>query len=294
MTKILWDQTGEKKFETGVDHGVLFLRDETGAYTDGVAWNGLTTVTQSPSGAESNKHYADNQVYLNLVSNEEYSATIEAFTYPDEWEQCDGSVEVVPGVTVGQQDRAVFGFSWRSLIGNDTQGTRHGFKIHLVWGGQAAPSERAHETINENVEPMPFSWEVSTTPVAFVDEANENLRPTAHIAVDSTKISAAKLKELTDILYGTEGQDPRLPSPDEVIAIIGNTTTSVSPTTPNYDQSTKVLTIPTKAGVDYYIAGAKVPAGTRTLTQDTGVTAKPAPGYKFPNNADDYWLYKIA
>lgn len=217
MAVITWDQVGERVFETGVDHGVLYIPDESGVYNTGVAWNGLTTVTESPSGAETNKQYADNIVYLNLVSAEEFGATVEAYTYPDEFGQFDGSAEPTPGVLVGQQSRKGFGLSYRTRLGNDLDGTDYGYKLHLIYGAHAAPSEKAYNTINDQPEAITFSWEVTTTPVAV-----EALKPTAQLTIDSTKVDEDALAELETILYGasgTPGTPPRLPLPDEIIEL---------------------------------------------------------------------------
>lgn len=220
--RLKWDQTGEREFETGVDHGVLYIPDNTGVYASGVAWNGLTTATESPSGAESNKQYADNIPYLNLKSAEEFGLTIEAFMYPDEFGQFDGSGQPEPGVYVGQQSRKSFGLSYRTLKGNDLEGTDAGYKLHLVYGCDAAPSEKAYATINDSPEAITFSWELTTTPVAVT-----GMKPTAHITIDSTKVAPAALTALEEILYGKDATTtpvasavaPRLPLPDEVIAL---------------------------------------------------------------------------
>lgn len=224
MPRVQWDRVGEREFETGVDHGVLYIPDNTGAYDTGVAWNGLTTVTESPGGAESNKQYADNIPYLNLVSAEEFNATIEAFTYPDEFAQFDGDAQPKTGVFVGQQNRKSFGLCYRTLKGNDLEGTDYGYKLHLVYGAQAAPSEKARATVNDSPEAITFSWEVSTTPVAVT-----GLKPSAHLTIDSTKVDPAELAELEAVLYGTNADPtavpavddvaPRLPMPDEVIGM---------------------------------------------------------------------------
>lgn len=219
--KLLWDKIGEREFETGVDHGVLYVPDNTGVYATGVAWNGLTTVTESPSGAESNKQYADNIAYLNLKSAEEFGLTIEAFMYPDEFGQFDGSAQPEPGVYVGQQTRKSFGLSYRTLKGNDLDSVDHGYKLNLVYGCDAAPSEKAYATINESPEAITFSWELTTTSVAV-----DGLKPTAHVTIDSTKVDSDALAELETILYGTDGAPgtaPRLPLPDEVIALFAVT-----------------------------------------------------------------------
>lgn len=216
MSKIVWDKIGERIYETGVDHGVLYPADNEGKYPLGVAWNGLIGISESPSGAEPNPIYADNIKYLNLMSAEEFGATIEAYTYPDEFEACDGSAEIAPGVKIGQQTRKTFGLSYRTLIGNDVEANDHGYKLHLIYGGQASPSERAYATINDTPEAITFSWEVTTTPVEV-----EGFKPSASITIDSTTVDETKLKALEDILYGTEGEEARLPLPDEVVTIIG-------------------------------------------------------------------------
>lgn len=213
--RLVWDQIGEHTYETGVDHGVLYLIDESNKYSTGVAWNGLISVTESPSGAEPNDMYADNIKYLSIRSAEDFGCTIEAYTYPEEFEQCDGSAEIAPGVVIGQQGRKGFGFSYRSLVGNDTKGTDHGYKLHLVYGATASPSERGYQTVNDSPEAITFSWEVTTTPVQV-----EGFKPTSIILIDSTKVDGEKLKALEDELYGTnEGKEAHLPTPEEVMAI---------------------------------------------------------------------------
>lgn len=286
MTKLRWDQVGERRYETGVDRGVLYLSNN-GVYDVGVAWNGLTTVTESPSGAEASPQYADNIKYLNLVSAEEFGATIEAFTYPDEFEVCDGTAEVAPGVTIGQQNRRVFGFSYRTLIGNDTEGTALGYKLHLVYGCLAAPSEKARSTVNDSPEAVTFSWEITTTAVEVPGH-----KPTATLTIDSTKVPADRLTVLENILYGTEGTDPRLPLPDEVIQIVSAATiTTVTPTKPT--QSGNTVTIPSTAGVEYLVNG-EVVTGTYTLTEDVIIVARAKPGYRFPDVVDTDWLFEYA
>ena len=217
MARLVWDKTGERVYESGVDHGVLYLPDNIGAYTNGVVWNGLTTVTESPSGAEPNPQYADNIKYLNLVSAEEFGATIEAFTYPKEFAQCDGSAELAPGVTIGQQARKTFGLSYRTKIGNDLEGQDAGYKLHLIYGAQAAPSERAYATINDSPEAITFSWEITTNPINVAGH-----KPTASLTIDSTEVAAAKMATIEDLLYGTTvgAEIPKLPTPDEIIAIL--------------------------------------------------------------------------
>lgn len=215
MAKIVWDETGKRLYETGVSQGVLYVQAE-GAYPAGVPWNGLTAVTESPSGAEATALYADNIKYLDLISKEEFGATIEAYTYPDEFAQCDGSAELVKGVSLGQQGRKTFGLCYRTIVGNDTNKDKHGYKLHLIYGATASPSEKAFASVNDSPEAITFSWEVKTTPVAV-----EGFEPTASITIDSTKVDATKLKALEDVLYGTESEEARLPLPDEIKEIIG-------------------------------------------------------------------------
>lgn len=222
MAKIVWDKTGEKIYETGVKNGVLYLPDETGAYNTGVAWNGLTTVTESPSGAEATPLYADDIKYAELLSAEEFGATVECYTYPDEFAECDGSAEPTPGVTIGQQNRKTFGLCYRTTLGNDVKGNEYGYKLHLIYGAKAAPSEKAYSTINDSPEAITFSYEVTTTPVNVT-----GYKPTASLIVDSTKVKLENLQKLEDVLYGKDNavesganNEPRLPLPDEVISII--------------------------------------------------------------------------
>lgn len=215
MPKLKWDQIGERLYETGVDKVVLFPMESTGQYGAGVAWNGITAVNESPSGAEPTALYANNGKYLNLISNEDFAATIEAYTYPDEFEECDGSKEIAPGVVIGQQKRKVFGLAYRTLLGNDVDGYDHGYKLHLVYGCLAAPSENNHSTVNDSPEAGTMSWSVSTTPVEVADA-----KPTATVTIDSTKADKAKLKKLEDMLYGTEEAESKLPLPAEVITLM--------------------------------------------------------------------------
>ena len=215
MARLVWDQTGQKTYETGVKQGVLYPQGEGGAYPKGYAWNGLTGVTESPSGAESNPLYADDIKYLNLISAEEFGATIEAYTYPDEFAECDGSAEIAPGVTIGQQARKTFGMAYKTTFGNDVDGNEHGYKLHLIYGALATPSEKAYATINDSPEAITFSWEVTTTPVAV-----EGFKPTASLTIDSTKVDKAKLTALEDILYGKDSEEARLPLPNEVATLM--------------------------------------------------------------------------
>lgn len=213
MSKITWDDTGKRLYETGVDRGVLYPIQEGGQYTKGVPWNGLTAVTESPSGAESTAIYADNIKYLNLQSAEEFGATIEAYTYPDEFAECDGSASIATGVIAGQQNRKMFGLCYRTILGNDVDGNEHGYKLHLIYGCKASPSEKAYSTVNDSPEAITFSWEVSTTPVNV-----PGYKPTASITIDSTKVDPEKLAALETILYGDEMSEAKLPMPEEVIS----------------------------------------------------------------------------
>jgi hypothetical protein len=290
MTELSWDLVGEKVYETGVDHGVLYIPDGSGVYSNGYAWNGLVTVTESPSGAEASPQYADNIKYVNLISTEEFGATVEAFTYPDEFGQCDGSAQPEAGVFLGQQARKPFGLSYRTLIGNDTLGTARGFKLHLIYGANAAPSERAYGTVNDSPEAITLSWDLTTTPVLVGTVNGVDYKPTASMVIDSTKVDADALDDLMDLLYGTSGTDPQLPTPAAVIDLFTGTTTTATPTAPTYNGTTHVITIPTVTGVVYKIGGV-TKTGTVTITTSTVVNAVPAPGYKFPAVTDDDWLF---
>ena len=221
MAKLVWDQTGERLYETGVDRGVLYLLDESNKYNKGVAWNGLTAVSESPSGAEATDLYADNIKYLSMRSAETFGATVEAYTYPDEFGECDGSAEIATGVLIGQQSRKTFGLCYRTVIGNDVNGNDHGYKLHLIYGATASPSEKGYSTINDSPEAITFSWEITTTPVNVT-----GFKPTACLTIDSTKANKTDLATLEGILYGTDGDsgtEPRLPLPDEVAEIMSTT-----------------------------------------------------------------------
>lgn len=292
MTALTWDQVGERRYETGVDHGVLYLPDNSGAYNEGHAWNGLTTVTESPSGADSNPQYADNIKYLNLVAAESFGATIEAFTYPDEFAQCDGTVEPEPGIFLGQQNRRLFGLCYRTQIGNDLEGTDHGYKLHLIYGALAAPSEKAYGTINDSPEAITFSWEVSTTPVPVTGQ-----KPTALLTIDSTKVDADKLSDLEDILYGTVGDDPRLPLPDEVITLFSTGVTDVdlnlAANQPTFNNGTGVITLPAVTGVQWKVNGVNRASGAQpaiAVGATAEVTATATAGYNIVG--DDDWTYE--
>lgn len=215
MSKLVWDQTGDRLYETGVKNGVLYVQSGDGTYPKGVAWNGLTAVTESPSGAEATPLYADDIKYLNLMSAEEFGATIEAYTYPDEFAECDGSAAIGTGVYIGQQPRKTFGLCYRTVFGNDVDGNDHGYKLHLVYGALAAPSEKAYATINDSPEAITFSWEITTTPVNVTGH-----KPTACVTIDSTKVDETKLAAIEAILYGTESEEAKLPTPDEIVALL--------------------------------------------------------------------------
>lgn len=215
MAKLVWDQTGDRLYETGVSKGVLYPIQSDGAYSKGVAWNGLSSVTESPSGAEANPIYADDMKYLNLLSAEEFGATIEAYTYPDEFAECDGSADIATGVSIGQQKRKIFGLCYRTVLGNDVDSNDHGYKLHLIYGCMATPSEKAYTSINDSPEAITFSWEVSTTPVNVT-----GFKPTASITIDSTKANKDKLTALEAILYGAESKEARLPLPDEIATLM--------------------------------------------------------------------------
>jgi hypothetical protein len=217
MAPLTWDQVGERLYETGVDRGVLYLPDDVGVYNKGYAWNGLTTVTESPSGAEPSPQYADNIKYLNMISAEEFGGTIEAFTYPEEFAECDGTAVPVAGVALGQQGRKTFGLSYRTRLGNDLEGADFAYKLHLLYGCQAAPSEKAYATINDSPEAISFSWEVTTTPVPVT-----GYKPTSLIVIDSSVVDEADILALEDLLYGAAAVEAALPPPDAVIALFGS------------------------------------------------------------------------
>jgi len=293
MATLMWDQTGERTYETGVDHGVLYQIDNAGEYVDGVAWNGLYNVTESPSGAEASPQYADNIKYLNLISTELFGATIEAFTYPVEFEVNDGSASPTAGVAIGQQTRRPFGFCYRTLKGNDSEGNDYGYKLHLVYGCIASPSEKAHATINDSPEAVTFSWEVTTTPVEVGTIGGTTYKPTATITIDSTQVDPALLATLEDQLYGTVSEDASMPLPADVIAMMSEATTLATPTAPSYNATTDEVTIPTVTGVRYSIDGETV-TGTVTISANTLVRAHAEPGYHFPTPVQDEWLITFA
>lgn len=226
MSKIVWDKTGDHLYETGVKQGVIYPQSTGGTYPKGVAWNGLTAVTESPSGAEATALYADDIKYLNLLSVEEFGATVEAYTYPDEFAECDGSAEIATGVSIGQQKRKAFGMCYKTTLGNDVDGNEHGYKLHIIYGAMAAPTEKGYASINDRLEAITFSWELTTTPVPV-----KNAKPTASLVIDSTKADPTKLKALEEILYGKDGTsgggsvggvEPRLPLPDEIAELMAD------------------------------------------------------------------------
>lgn len=217
--KLVWDNVGERFYETGVKNCALYLQNTDGSYPKGVAWNGISAINESPSGAESSPIYADDTKYLNLISNEELSASIEAYTYPDEFAECDGSAEIATGITIGQQPRKAFGLAYKTTLGNDIVGNEYGYKLHLLYGCKAAPSEKAYSTINDSPEAITFSWEISTTPVNV-----KGFKPTSNLTIDSSKVAPEKLAALEAVLFGSESIEARLPLPDEIITLVGEPT----------------------------------------------------------------------
>lgn len=290
--RVTWDEVGEKLYETGVDHGVLYVPGAGGVYDDGVPWNGLTQVTESPSGAEPNAQYADNIKYLNLRSAEEFGATIEAYMYPPEFQEFDGLVVPVPGLAVGQQTRRPFGLSYRSILGNDQEGNDFAYKLHLVYGCSVNPSEKAYASVNDSPEAITFSWELTTVPVAVV---GYEMKPTSILTITSNEMDPTALAALEDLLYGTAGTNPSLPLPGAVIAMFEGTITEVETTAPTYSAATDIITIPAVTGVQYLVNGEVVPAGPYgPITEDTVVTARPAPGYSFTETSDEDWTINFA
>lgn len=277
MGRLTWAAPGQKKWKTGVKNGVLFLRDGAGLYNDGFAWPGLTNVTESPSGAESNKQYADNSVYANLKSAEEFGATIEAFNYPPEFERCDGTADLAPGVKIGQQGRETFGFSYRVELGDDLS-SEAGYELHFIYGADAAPSEVSHATMNDSPELAAFSWEITTTPVEV-----PGFKPTAHLTVSSLDVAPADLQALEDIVYGVDGgADARLPLPEEVATLAGGAATVVNmaleANKPTFVNGTGVTTLPAVTGVQWKVNGVNKAPGAQPAiavgaTQEVDATA---------------------
>lgn len=285
MTKLVWDAAVDRTYQTGVDQGVLYPA-VAGLYPLGVPWNGLTTVTESPTGAEVTKTYADNIQYAALLSAEVFAATIAAYTYPQEFEACDGSASPEPGVTIGQQDRKSFGFAYRTLKGNAVDGNSFGEKLHLVYGCLAAPSEKANATVNDSPAMVEFSWAVSSSPVPV-----DGYKPTSKLTIDSTLVDATAYAALKDMLYGTESTDPTLPMPNEVLALFAGTVTFVTPTAPTYVNGTHTLTIPSVTGVKYYNHGVLQTSGDHVITADAFVEARVDPGYAFNPGFDVDWFF---
>ena len=289
MTLLLWDAVGARVYESGVDRGVLYIPDGSGVYTSGVAWNGLTTVTESPSGADVSPQYADNIKYLNLTAAEDFGATIEAFTYPTEFLQFDGAVVLNAGVTLGQQARKTFGLSYRTKVGNDVAGADLGYKLHMIYGAQAAPSERAYATVNDSPEALAFSWDLATNPVAVTGQ-----KATALLTVDSTKVPVGNMTALTNALWGTAGTAPRLPLPDEVIAMFAGAVVSVIPVDPTFVVGTGTITITATTGVTYYQDGVVRAAGAYVVPATTASVIKAVPntGFFFPTPTQDTWVFR--
>ena len=286
MAKLTWDNTGERLYETGVNRGVLYIPNQQGVYDRGVAWNGLTTVTESPSGAEPTAIYADNIKYLNLIAAEEFAATIEAYMSPKEFDQFDGLATPAPGISIGQQTRRSFGLSYQTRVGNDIEHQDHGYKIHLLYGATAAPSERSYTTINDTPEAMSLRWELSPNQI----DVGEGYKPTSLIPIDSTKVAAPQLAELELALYGSPATEPRLPSPAEVIAMFTAGAIEVTTVEPTYDNITHMITIPSVTGVVYSVDGIDRPAGPfGPSVEDTIVEAFAAPGYILSGESEDTW-----
>lgn len=287
MAVLTFDGTGQRQYEAGVDHAVLYpINVSNGVYDLGVAWNGLTTVTETPAGAEHNPQYADNIKYLDLLSAETFGGTIEAFTYPDAFASCDGSYVPEVGVSVGQQGRRTFGLVYRTKVGNDISADL-GFKYHLVYGLTASPSEKAYATINDSPEAIGFSWDVASIPAPVTGQ-----KPTSLIVIDSTKVDAAALALLLDDLYGTIGTDPFLPPPDTVLGLFAGTVTMVTLTAPTFDGA-HTITIPSQTGVTYYVDGVVHAAGSQLLTtgQKKVVSATANPGYAFNTPVVTSWMF---
>lgn len=283
MTQITWDQSGDRRYETGVSRGVLYLPNEVGVYDTGVGWNGLTKVSEKPTGGTPTALYADNIKYLQLMATEYFEADISAYTYPDEFATCNGEIEPEAGVSIGQQPRQPFGMCYRTELGNDLN-SQLGYKLHMVYGALAAPSQKEYDSINDTPSAIEFTWSITTTPVAVTGQ-----QPTATIVIDSSKVSSDALATLEGFLYGTEGTDPSLPTPDALLAIFSGSVTAVTPTQPTYTSGTHTIAIPSVTGVNYYIDDALV-TGNIVITESTVVTASPAVGYKFTEPSVDEWL----
>jgi hypothetical protein len=287
MAVLAFDDTGNRRYETGVDKGVLYpLNTTNGLYDTGFAWNGLTAVNEKPSGAGSNKQYADNIAYLNILSAETFGGTIQAFTYPDAFASCDGTVAPASGAVVGQQPRTTFGLSYRTKVGNDVSGSL-GYKLHLVYGALASPAEKDYSTINDSPAAIDFSWDFDCTPVVAT-----GLQPTCLIVIDSTKVGSTPLADLEQFLYGTVGTNPSLPPPDSVLALFTGAITAITLTAATFDGA-HTITIPSQTGVTYYLDGVVHAAGSVVLTtgQKKVVSAVPNAGYVFNTPVVDRWLF---
>jgi hypothetical protein len=290
MAVLTWDQSGERYYETGVDRGVLYV-PTNGVYNTGVAWNGLTAVTESPTGAEPTPMYADNIKYLNLLSVEEFGGTIEAMTYPDEFAECDGTASPEVGVFIAQQTRSLFGLSYRSRLGNDVSATDFGYKLHLVYGALASPSERAYNTINDTPEAITFSWTFTTTPIPVTGYKN-----TALVTIDSSLVPSSNLAAIEAALYGTSNTSARLPLPDEIIAMVDGAQTVVTATDPTFVASTGVITIPTVTGVTYRRTDTNAIVTNTVTISPAGasltISASPSSGaYKLSASSNDDWTF---
>jgi len=289
MAVLEWDPVGERFYETGVDRGVLYIPNASGVYENGVAWNGLISVSETPTGAEASAQYADNIKYLNLYSVEEFGATLEAFTYPDEFAPFDGLGVPTEGITVGQQSRNQFGLSYRTRVGNDLQGDDYGYKLHLIYGATASPSEKGYTKVNDSPEAITFSWEIMTVPVSV-----PNFRPSSLLTIDSSKVDAGQLTTLENFLYGTGGANPSLPLPAAVIALFSGTATEVTPVVPTNIGNN--VTITETTGILWYRNGTPITldgdgSTGYTITEDTIISAAPGTGYYFPAFVDDDWLF---
>ncbi len=296
MSKLKWNKVGERLYETGVDRTVLYIPNDVGVYDEGFAWNGMIAITESPEGAESSPQYADNIKYLNLVSAEEAKLSLEAFTHPKEFEQCDGLISPAPGLTIGQQTRRTFGLAWRTKIGNDLVGDDYGYKLHLAYGCLAAPSEKAYNTVNDSPEAMTLNWDVSTTPISveIIDPATGNyLRPASLITLDSTVVEGAIMEIIEEMLYGSTGMNARLPLPSEIYQLLINAEPMmVTPLQPTYNSTTHTITIPPTTGVIYEINDETV-TGNVVIDTDTLVSARPSGGYRFPDVVDNEWVFIV-
>lgn len=291
MAQLTWDAAVDRRFENGVDHGVLYKPNSEGEYVNGYAWNGLISVSEAPEGAESNKQYADNIVYLNLLSAEEFKATVEAFTYPMEFEECDGLGSPEDGITFGQQPRKMFGLSYRTKVGNALN-PEAGYKLHIIYNCLAAPSEKAYNTVNDSPEAVTFSWELSTTGMPVGTIGGTDFKPTATVTIDSTTVDADALATLEEMLYGTSGSDPELPTPAQIAALFAGTVVSATPTAPTYNAATDTMTIPSVTGIEYRndATNEVYAPGPLVITENHLVKAYALSGYRIPSGVDRDWL----